>query len=283
MLFTVTGITNRSLRALMTGLLHRPYSMNQASYDLSRLARNGLIARVPGRNRYTLTRDGLLFAHIYTKVYNHVLRPPMAPDRPNAPPSSPRPWTPSTGSPPPTSPAPASLLRPDQRPLYRLDIAGLRHARHQAEQTLQAPNSGLTSKAWHRRCPQSPQDLAPAEPRGHPDGPVHGRAADARTGPDRRPPRQAGPHHGAGPAADRPADLVRRQFSPAAPDRLWVADFTYVPTWSGMVYVAFVIDAYSRRILGWRAATHHGTGLVLDAWSRPCGPGAGTRPATWPG
>jgi hypothetical protein len=86
MLFTVTGITNRSLRALMTGLLHRPYSMNQASYDLSRLARNGLIRRVPGRNRYTLTRDGLLFAHIYTKVYDHVLRPLMAPDRPNAPP-----------------------------------------------------------------------------------------------------------------------------------------------------------------------------------------------------
>jgi hypothetical protein len=86
MLFTVTGITNRSLRALMTGLLHRPYSMNQASYDLSRLARNGLIRRVPGRNRYTLTRDGLLFAHIYTKVYDHVLRPLMAPDRPSAPP-----------------------------------------------------------------------------------------------------------------------------------------------------------------------------------------------------
>jgi len=86
MLFTVTGITSRSLRALMTGLLHRPYSMNQASYDLSRLARNGLIRRVPGRNRYTLTRDGLLFAHIYTKVYDHVLRPLMAPDRPNAPP-----------------------------------------------------------------------------------------------------------------------------------------------------------------------------------------------------
>ena len=86
MLFTVTGITNQTLRGLMTGLLHRPYSMNQASYDLSRLARNGLIARVPGRNRYTLTRDGLLFAHFYTKVYDHVLRPLMAPDRPNAPP-----------------------------------------------------------------------------------------------------------------------------------------------------------------------------------------------------
>jgi hypothetical protein len=86
MLFTVTGITNRSLRALMTGLLDRPYSMNQASYDLARLARNGLIRRVPGRNRYALTRDGLLFAHFYTKVYDHVLRPLMAPDRPNAPP-----------------------------------------------------------------------------------------------------------------------------------------------------------------------------------------------------
>ena len=86
MLFTVTGITNKTLRGLMTGLLHRPYSMNQASYDLSRLARNGLIARVPGRNRYTLTRDGLLFAHFYTKIYDHILRPLMAPDRPNAPP-----------------------------------------------------------------------------------------------------------------------------------------------------------------------------------------------------
>lgn len=51
-------------------------------------------------------------------------------------------------------------------------------------------------------------------------------------------------------AAGRPADLVRRQFSPAAPDRLRVADFTCVPTWTGMACVAFVIDACSRRILG---------------------------------
>ena len=86
MLFAVTGITSKTLRGLMTGLLHRPYSMNQASYDLSRLARNGLITRIPARNRYTLTRDGLLFACFYTKVYDHVLRPLMAPDRPNAPP-----------------------------------------------------------------------------------------------------------------------------------------------------------------------------------------------------
>jgi putative transposase len=74
-------------------------------------------------------------------------------------------------------------------------------------------------------------------------------------------------------AAARPADLVRRQFSPAVPDRLWVADFTYVPTWTGTVYVAFVIDAYSRRILGWRAARPMKTALVLDAleqalWTR---------------
>ncbi len=74
-------------------------------------------------------------------------------------------------------------------------------------------------------------------------------------------------------AAARPADLVRRQFSPARPDRLWVADFTYVPTWAGMVYVAFVIDAYSRRVLGWRAAATMKTSLVLDAleqalWTR---------------
>jgi putative transposase len=74
-------------------------------------------------------------------------------------------------------------------------------------------------------------------------------------------------------AAARPADRVQRRFRPAAPNRLWVADFTYVPTWSGMVYVAFVIDAYARRILGWRAATSMRTALVLDTieqaiWTR---------------
>jgi putative transposase len=66
---------------------------------------------------------------------------------------------------------------------------------------------------------------------------------------------------------------VQRQFSADRPNRLWVADFTYVPTWSGMVYVAFVIDVYSRRILGWRAASSMKTALVLDAlemaiWAR---------------
>lgn len=84
-LFAVTGITNKSLRALMTGLLGVSYSMNQASYDLARLRHNQLICRVAGHNRYTLTTDGLRFAIFYTKVHNRVLRPLIATDQPTAP------------------------------------------------------------------------------------------------------------------------------------------------------------------------------------------------------
>ncbi len=74
-------------------------------------------------------------------------------------------------------------------------------------------------------------------------------------------------------SAKRPGDLVERDFAPLAPDRLWVADFTYVSTWSGWVYVAFVIDAYARRIIGWRSSTSMTAQLVLDAlehavWTR---------------
>ena len=54
-------------------------------------------------------------------------------------------------------------------------------------------------------------------------------------------------------AAGRPADLVQRQFTATRPNQLWVADFTYVATWSGVVFVAFVIDVFARRIVGWRA------------------------------
>src|SRR5207245_9995737 len=75
MLCAVTGITNKSLRALMTGLLGAPYSMNQASYDLARLARNGLITRIPHRNLYRLTADGLTFALVYSRVHDQVLYP----------------------------------------------------------------------------------------------------------------------------------------------------------------------------------------------------------------
>ncbi|HEV7790789.1 MAG TPA: IS3 family transposase [Pseudonocardia sp.] len=67
------------------------------------------------------------------------------------------------------------------------------------------------------------------------------------------------------PAASRPADLVQRRFRAAAPNRLWVADLTYVPTWSGFVYVAFVTDLYSRRIVGWRVSASLRTDLALDA------------------
>ena len=73
--------------------------------------------------------------------------------------------------------------------------------------------------------------------------------------------------------AERPLDRVNRQFEATHPNELWVADFTYVATWSGFVYVAFVIDVFARRIIGWRVARSMNAALVLDAleqaiWSR---------------
>lgn len=67
------------------------------------------------------------------------------------------------------------------------------------------------------------------------------------------------------PTAHRPQDLVQRNFTATRPNQLWVSDLTYVPTWRGFVYVAFVTDAYSRRIVGWRATTTLRTDLALDA------------------
>jgi putative transposase len=64
--------------------------------------------------------------------------------------------------------------------------------------------------------------------------------------------------------APRARDLVDRDFKASAPNRLWVLDFTHVATWSGVTYVAFAIDAFSRRIVGWKADTTMKTGLVLD-------------------
>ena len=74
-------------------------------------------------------------------------------------------------------------------------------------------------------------------------------------------------------AAARPADLVNRQFQAERPNQLWVADFTYVATWSGLVFVAFVIDVFARRIVGWRVSRSMKAQLVLDAleqalWAR---------------
>lgn len=73
-------------------------------------------------------------------------------------------------------------------------------------------------------------------------------------------------------------DLVRRQFKASEPNALWVADITYLPTWQGFLYLAAIIDAYSRRVVGWSMASHLRTELVLDAlemalWNRRPGPG----------
>ena len=67
------------------------------------------------------------------------------------------------------------------------------------------------------------------------------------------------------PATPCPDDKVNRQFQPPQPNALWVADFTYVATWQGFVYVAFVIDAFARRIVGWRVSRSAATVFVLDA------------------
>src|SRR5690606_37321760 len=65
--------------------------------------------------------------------------------------------------------------------------------------------------------------------------------------------------------AERPLDLAERNFSADRPHQLWVSDLTYVATWRGFVYVAFVIDAFSRRIVGWRVSTSLSSDLALDA------------------
>lgn len=75
------------------------------------------------------------------------------------------------------------------------------------------------------------------------------------------------------PAAARHPDLVQRHFQAEAPNQLWVTDLTYVPTWAGVAYVCFIVDAFSRTIVGWRVASHMPTSMVLDAiemarWSR---------------
>lgn len=67
------------------------------------------------------------------------------------------------------------------------------------------------------------------------------------------------------PAAPCPLDRVNRQLRADRPDQLWVSDFTYVPTWQGMIYVAFVIDVFARHIVGWSVSSSMHTEFVLDA------------------
>ena len=86
-LLAATGITNKSLRALMTGLLAAPYTPGQMTYDLRRLRLAGLIRRIEHTNRYVLTPDGIKMAVFYTKLHNRLLRPLLAADQPQAPPA----------------------------------------------------------------------------------------------------------------------------------------------------------------------------------------------------
>jgi putative transposase len=77
----------------------------------------------------------------------------------------------------------------------------------------------------------------------------------------------------ADPGAPRHPDLVGRDFTATAPNQLWVTDLTFVATWAGVAYVCFIVDAFSRMIVGWRVASHMRTTMVLDAlemarWSR---------------
>jgi transposase InsO family protein len=109
------------------------------------------------------------------------------------------------------------------------------------------------------------QGLAAAAPRRVRGGPLHSGAPHGRAGPGGRAPWQAHKTTTPDTSAARPADLVARDFSAARPNQLWVADLTDVASWSGFVYVALVIDAFSRFIVGWQASRSLGTDLALDA------------------
>ena len=117
------------------------------------------------------------------------------------------------------------------------------------------------------------QGLGAAQPRRHAGRSLHRRPADAGSGAARRCARQAEVHDDPQRRRDRPRDLVDRKFAASAPNRLWVADLTYVRTWSGLVYVAFIIDVFSRMIVGWQASRSLRSDLALDAleqaiWAR---------------
>ena len=106
-----------------------------------------------------------------------------------------------------------------------------------------------------------------------------GAAADARArDPGREAAREAVADHEPRPGTLPGArDLVKRDFTASAPDRLWVGDFTYLRCWEGVVYFSFVIDVFSREIVGWQLAAHMRTDLVLDALRMALGTRAARR------
>ncbi len=109
------------------------------------------------------------------------------------------------------------------------------------------------------------QGLAAARPRRDRCGALQGGPADANDGLGWRRPGAEGRTTVPDPAAACPLDRVNRQFRAECPNRLWVADFTYIATWGGFVYAAFVIDVFARRIVGWRVSRSARADFVLDA------------------
>ena len=96
-------------------------------------------------------------------------------------------------------------------------------------------------------------------------GAVYRGALDARRRLTRRGAGRTRANHRSRCQYEAPRDVVQRQFTATRPNALWVSDFTYVATWRGFVHVAFVIDVFARRIVGWRASTSMRSALVLDA------------------
>ena len=124
-----------------------------------------------------------------------------------------------------------------------------RHTRGRGEGVLQPQGLATTDARWHRRRALYGGAINAADG-AEKQGVVRGRAFKTTTPDD---------------AAARPADLVNREFVATRPNELWVADLTYVATWRGFVYVAFVIDIFARRIVGWRVSSSLRTDLALDA------------------
>jgi putative transposase len=107
--------------------------------------------------------------------------------------------------------------------------------------------------------------MAAAQARRREGSPLHGGAVDEGYGPEGHPTWQIDPHHDQQQGHAVPVGPGQPHVSRRASNALWVSDFTYVSTWQGWVYVAFVIDVFSRRIVGWKASSSAQTDFVLDA------------------
>jgi len=128
---------------------------------------------------------------------------------------------------------------------------------------VRSTDCGRAGKVPGLWCAQGVQTAAPG---ARSCGSPHGRAADAPGGPARDCTRSQDAHDDPPDGAlEKPLDRVQRRFVASRPDELRVSDFTFVATWSGFVYVAFVIDVFARRIVGWRVSRSMHTELVLDA------------------